>query len=356
MRSALLWKIVAINAVTLIIVMVAVWLAVDVLAADYFAVLMERYAISPAESHAMFLDAIHRYLIQVGAVALFLAIVLSLLLTRQVLRPLSQMTEMTRRIAAGDLSARVDVRVSGEVGRLAQSFNRMSESLERLEELRRSMVVDIAHELRTPLTNIRGYLEALADGVIPPSASTLRMLQQEILRLVRLVEDLHQLTKADAARAHLRCEHLPLADLVDQALAVHRQSFERRGMAIAVRLEPGGEKVVADPDKLLQVLRNLIQNAWQHGSSGGRLDIAARRIDRSVVLSFANTGPPIPPTELPLLFERFHRVDRSRGRDSGGGGIGLAIVKELVEAHGGRVGAESGSGINCFWIALPTDP
>ena len=176
---------------------------------------MERYNISPAESHQMFLDAIHRYLIQVSVAALALAVLLSLLLTRKVLRPLSDMAAISRRIAAGDYTDRVEVASRDEVGHLARAFNQMADGLERVERLRRSMVVDMAHELRTPLTNIRGYLEALADGVVPPSKETFEMLQEEILRLVRLAEDLNQLTKADAARAYLQREEIALPDLIE---------------------------------------------------------------------------------------------------------------------------------------------
>jgi signal transduction histidine kinase len=333
--------------------MLIVWLAVDYLAADYFAALMERYHISPADSHAIFLDAIHRYLVQAGLFALVLATVLSLLLTRQVLRPLARMAEVTRRVAAGDLSARVETRSRDEVGRLAASFNQMTDSLERIETLRRSMVVDMAHELRTPLTNIRGYLEALADGVVVPSKATFDMLQDEILRLVRLVENLHQLTKADAARAHLRRETLRLSDLVSRALTVQRHHFESRGISVATRFGADAEQVTGDRDKLGQVLRNLIENAWQYGSRGGRFVITTERAAEGVTMTFANTGPAIPVADLPLIFERFHRAEKSRSRAGGGAGIGLAVVKELVEAHGGRVGAASEGGINRFWLTLP---
>ncbi len=353
MRYSLLWKLLAINVAVIAVVILVVWMAIDYLAADYFAVLMERYNISPAESHQMFLDAIHRYLIQVSLFALALAVLLGFLLTRKVLRPLRRMGEITRKIAAGDYSARVETAARDEVGELALSFNQMADSLAQVEQLRRSMAVHMAHELRTPLTNIRGYLEALADGVVQPTKETFDMLQQEILRLVRLVEDLHQLIKADSARAYLHRQELCLPDLVKQVLAFYRYQLESRDISVETRFTPDAEQAVGDRDKLLQVLRNLVQNAAQYAASGGRLTVSAERRPDGIAMTFANTGSEVAESDLKLIFERFYRAEKSRSRDSGGAGIGLAIVKELVEAHGGQVGAASGNGETRVWFTLP---
>ncbi len=353
MKSRLLWKLLAINAAMIGVVFLVVWLAVDFLAADYFSVLMKQYNIDPAESHQMFLDAIHRYLIQVSVAALALAVLLSLLLTRKVLRPLSDMAAISRRIAAGDYTDRVEAASRDEVGHLARAFNQMADGLERVERLRRSMVVDMAHELRTPLTNIRGYLEALADGVVPPSKETFEMLQEEILRLVRLAEDINQLTKADAARAYLQREEIALPDLIEQVLELYRYQFESRGISLETHYAEAAGRVTGDRDKLLQVLRNLIQNACQYTPGKGALSISTERVAEGIKATFANSGPEIAETDLKLIFERFHRAEKSRSRDSGGAGIGLAIVKELVEAHGGRVGAESAEGRVRIWFTLP---
>ena len=190
MRSRLLWKLLAINIPVIGAVVAVVWLTIDYLAADYFMALMKRYNVSPAETHAVFLDAVHRYLIHASIGAIVLATVLSLLFTRKALHPLERMTDAARRIAAGDYGARIETGSKDEVGELANAFNRMTDSLEKVENLRKSMVADIAHELRTPLTNIRGYLEGLSDGVVAPSKDTFDTLQTEVIRLVRLVEDL----------------------------------------------------------------------------------------------------------------------------------------------------------------------
>ena len=352
-KGGLRWKLLAMNVPIILAVILVVWLVIDYLAADYFTTLMEEYKIDPADTHQMFLDAVHRYLIQASIVALVLAIGLSFLFTRRALRPLSEMAEVTRRLSAGDYTARVQVQTNDEVGQLGHAVNHMADSLEGVEELRKKMVGDIAHELRTPLTNVRGYLEGLSDGVVKPSEETFEMLQQEILRLVRLVEDLHQLTKAEAGSAFLRREEMDLARLVDQVLDLDRARFEQKGIDVTVDIPADAVRVTGDRDKLLQVLRNLTQNAWQYTPEGGSLGITAAPEQGGVTLTFTNTGPGINGEDLPFIFERFYRAEKSRSRDSGGAGIGLSIVKELVEAHGGSVGAASADNETRFWLTLP---
>ena len=353
MRGNLLWKLLAINLPIIALIVFVVWMAIDFLAADYFTALMEQYKIDPAETHQMFLDAVHRYLIQASLVALVAAVVLSFLLTRRVLRPLSDMAEVIRRISAGDYSARVQTVSRDEVGELGLAFNRMADSLERVEGLRKTMVADIAHELRTPLTNVRGYLEGLADGVVKPSKETLSMLQDEILRLVCLVEDLQQLTKAEAARAYLRREELSLADLLQRVIELYRHEFDSRAITVETRVEPEAARIRGDREKLLRVLRNLVENAWQYTPEGGSFRVTAERGTEGLRLTFANTGGGLSEADLSAIFERFYRAEKSRSRDSGGAGIGLSIVKEIVEAHGGRVGAESEAGETRVWLSLP---
>ena len=275
------------------------------------------------------------------------------LVTRWVLRPLFQITAITRKVADGNYSERVNVVSRYEVGRLADAFNHMADNLEKIERLRKNMVADIAHELRTPLTNLRGYLEGLSDAVIPPSRETFRMLEQEVLRLVHLVEDLQQLARADAARAFLDRQELSLHELLGQILELYRPNFQEKEIRVQWRLEPGSELVTADRDKLLQAIRNLADNAWKYTPRGGMVTISARRSTHGVRTVFANSGAMSGEKDIPFLFERFYRADRSRSRDAGGAGIGLAIVKELIEAHGGTVGAESDEQGTRVWFTLP---
>jgi len=265
------------------------------------------------------------------------------------------MTEVSRRIAEGDYSARVEVHAHDEVGRLGESFNRMADSLETVEALRRDMVVDLAHELRTPLTSLRGYVQVLGDGVVEPNKATLQILQDELMRLVRLVESLNQLIRADAAKGYLRRTRLDLNVLIGQVLALHEFNFQARGLTLETAYANEAMEVTGDRDRLLQILSNLAQNAWQNAPEGSRVVVSARREDGGVTVQFANRNPGLSQKDLPLLFERFYRAEKSRARDVGGVGVGLAIVKELVAAHGGRVGAAVEDDEFRVWFVLPAD-
>ncbi|PNU18779.1 hypothetical protein C2E25_15900 [Geothermobacter hydrogeniphilus] len=353
MKQRLVWKLLLINLPVIGVIMLVVWLAIDQLAANYFMVLMDKYMVAPTETHRAFLDAIHHYLIWAGLAGLALALLLSYLLTRRVLRPLGQMTRISGEVAAGNFDGRVAVTSADEIGQLGSSFNRMADNLQQLEQLRRNMVSDIAHELRTPLTNLRGYLEALSDEVVPPSKKTFAMLQQEILRLVHLVEDLQQLSRADAARAYLNRQPLSLPEEIGRMLALYRPHFETRDQRVETDFAADTVTVHADRDKLLQAIRNLVDNACKYAPDSSTIRISGVRQADGIRVTFTNSGPPIPAESLPLLFQRFYRADPSRSREAGGAGIGLAIVKELVEAHGGRVGAESSEGENRIWFELP---
>lgn len=354
MKSRLLWKLLGVSVLVIGVVILVVWLAFDYLAADYFMVLMKKYNIDPTAVHEMFLSSAHRYLIWASVFALVLAGVLSFLLTRRVLSPLSQMIGITQKIASGDYTGRVPIPSKDEVGQLATAFNQMAESLQRIEQLRKTMVIDVAHELRTPLTNMRGYLEALNDGVLPPSKKTLESLHEETLRLAKLVEDLLQLARADTSRGTLRRQRIALQDLVTQVLDLFQPKFAAKRIIIKVELTNAEGSIMADPEKLSQVFRNLLQNACQYTPDGGKVRVFTERLPGRIKIVFANTGEGIAEEDLPFLFERFYRGEKSRSREHGGAGIGLAIVKELVEAHGGQVGAESTPAKTRIWFTLPT--
>lgn len=354
MRRRLLWKLLLINLPVIAVIVGVVWLAIDHLAAGYFMVLMDKYMVAPTETHRAFLTAIHETLVWASLLAVLLAFLLSYLLTRRVLRPLAAMTRASRQVAAGRFATRVAVDSADEVGEMAEAFNRMANALERLERLRKTMVADVAHELRTPLTNLRGYLEGLAEGVLPPEQQTLEMLCSETRRLTRLVDNLGQLARADAARALLQKEPVALEPVFAQLLALERTTIEQRHLTVRCRVEAGAEQVQADRDKLLQALRNLLDNAWKYTPEGGEVTLRGSRAEGGVRVTIGNGGPGISPQALPFIFERFYRADPSRSRAAGGAGIGLAIVKELAEAHGGRVGAQSGGGWTEIWIELPS--
>ena len=354
MRQRLLWKLL-IGHIVPVFAAIAymVWRAIDRRAADYYTVLVERHNVAPAESHRLFMEAIHRDLVWGTLAALALTLLLSYLLTRWVLHPLLQIKQITRQVADGNYSERVKVASRYEGGQLADAFNHMAENLEKVELLRKNMVADIAHELRTPLTNLRGYLEGLSDSVIVPTPETFRMLEQEVLRLVHLVEDLQQLARADAAKSFLDRQEISLHELLGQIMELYRPNFQEKEIEVRWRLETDMALVTADRDKLLQAIRNLADNAWKYTPRGGKVTISTLRSENGIKTVFANSGAVIAEKDLPFLFERFFRADRSRSRDAGGAGIGLAIVKELVEAHGGTVGAESGEDGTSVWFTMP---
>jgi two-component system sensor histidine kinase BaeS len=350
----LIFKLLAINLAVIAFVMAVVWISINTLAAGYFVTLMEKYHISPGPAHAMFVGAIHRYLIWACLGAAALAVLLSFLMLRQVLGPLTRMTLSSREIAAGDFSSRVPVASRDEVGQLAQAFNRMAASLEKIEKLRRNLMIDVAHELRTPLTNMRGYLEALNDKVLSPSAETLRLLQDETMRLVQLVEDVLQQARADAAHGHLEVAPLDLAAAVKATLARYDQAIRSKQLGVQVQADPGDAVVQADIQRMERVLRNLTDNAIRYAPAGSALRIEIAAHPDEVTVAYVNQALDLVHDDLPFLFERFYRGEKSRSRAHGGAGIGLSIVKELVTAHGGSTGAELTDPRTIrIWFSLP---
>ncbi|MGW8186846.1 MAG: sensor histidine kinase [Desulfobacterales bacterium] len=356
MKRHLILKLLAVNLAVIAFVVIVVWVSIDTLAAGYFVTLMEKYHISPKPAHAMFVGAVHRYLLWACLAAVILAVVLSFVMMRRILAPLTWMTVVTREIAAGNFAERVPVGTQDEVGQLAQAFNRMASSLEKIENLRRTLMIDVAHELRTPLTNIRGYLEALIDGVLPPSASTFALLQNETMRLVQLVEDVLQLAKADAARRSLNLEWTDLREAIHTAVGTFLPLLE--GKSVAVKLDVPNDPVMVSADRLrlARILRNLSDNAARYSPPNAKIDIRIEPGAEQVRVDFTNDGGELTTADLPYLFERFFRGEKSRSRQHGGAGIGLAIVKELVTAHGGTVGAELTDGRIRIWFTLPLAP
>jgi signal transduction histidine kinase len=345
----------AINLVVIVFVVAVVWLSIDTLAAGYFVTLMEKYHISPEPAHEMFVGAVHRYLVWACLSAIILSALLSYLMLRRVLAPLTRMTISTRQIASGNFGVRVPAAGTDEIGQLAQAFNRMAEDLEKLENLRRDLMIDVAHELRTPLTNIRGYLEALNDGVLPPSSQTFSLLQDETMRLVQLVEDVLQLARADAARGALKLEPIDLHAAVQSALRPFERTFAQKNVHVAIEA-PGPLPVVsADRDKIARVLRNLTDNAARYTPRSESVSIRIHPSDQlqHIRVAYLNTADEMAGDDPNHLFERFFRGEKSRSRQHGGAGIGLSIVKELVQAHGGTVGARISGNRFEVWFELP---
>jgi signal transduction histidine kinase len=267
-------------------------------------------------------------------------------------RPLGEIGAAARRIADGDYAARVPREGPEELASLADSFNQMAASLEEQERMRRDFIANAAHELRTPLTNLQGYLEALRDGVITADRATYESLHEEADRLVRLSRSLDALAEGDAGMSPPTLVELDLAMAVRSALELATPSIERAGLHLVTDV-PATLPARADMDGLSQVLANLLSNAVRYTPRGGTITVRAERRPGDLLVSVANTGDGIPAEDLDRVFERFYRVEKSRDRARGGAGIGLAIVKQLVESAGGRVGAESRDGMTRFWFSVP---
>jgi signal transduction histidine kinase len=306
------------------------------------------------DQHAreMYDATVTRVVLIAVAVAVVSSIALAVLLGRRLAKPLALVGAAARRIAEGDYAARVPREGPEEIASLADSFNQMAASLERQEEMRRDFIANAAHELRTPLTNLQGYLEALRDGVISAERTTYESLMEEAERLVRLSRSLDALAEGDAATGPPKLEDVDLAAAVRSALEFAQPLADRAGLRLSVEL-PDRLPARANPDHLAQVLANLLSNAIRYTPSGGVIHVRAERRPNDVLVAIANTGDAIPRADLDRVFERFYRVEKSRDRARGGAGIGLAIVKQLVEAGGGRVGAESTEGRTQFWFSLP---
>jgi len=269
------------------------------------------------------------------------ALALTLILSRRILYPIKALTEAARRLGQGDFSQRLELKDKGEVGELARAFNSMANDLERAEQLRRNMVADVAHELRTPLSNIRGYLEAVNDGVMKPDAESIQSLNEEATRLARLVDELQELSLAEAGELKLICQSEDISKLISQSVLAFQAQAASKGVALSVDLGDELPSVNIDSQRIAQVLHNLLDNAMAHTDSGDSINVSAIQKDNWVEVSVADTGKGIPDEDLPNIFERFYRVDKSRARATGGSGLGLTIAKRLVEAHGGSIEVQS---------------
>jgi signal transduction histidine kinase len=301
-----------------------------------------------------FLATVTRSLLLAVLVGGGVAVVVAVLFTRGILRPIGALTVAARRMESGDLSQRVRVTSRDEIGQLGLAFNAMADGLARTEQLRRNMVADVAHELRTPLTNLRGYLEAMRDGVIEVRPETIESLYDEALLLSYLVDDMQDLAMYDAGRLALHRQSVDAVALVSAATLVARPQAAARGISLEVEPLAALPAVYADPKRIGQVLRNLLSNALTYTAPGGTVSVSLSAIHDGVRVAISDTGCGIAPEHLPNVFERFYRADPSRARSTGGAGIGLALVKQFVAAHGGEVAVKSevGQG-SCFSFTLP---
>lgn len=290
-----------------------------------------------------------------AGVAFVAALLVGGLLMRGIVAPVRRLTEAAERIAQGDLAVRATVSTHDEIGQLGRTFNMMAESLARSQAARRAQTADIAHELRNPLAVLRGTLEAIADGVYAPTPENLEPALAQVQTLTRLVEDLRVLALADAGELHVMRQPLALVPLLTRVAEAHRVALEAQGLRFICALPASLPEVRGDSDRLAQVVGNLLVNAAHHVPAGGEVRLSARLEQGGVLVQVADNGPGVPEADLPRLFERFWRGDPARSRDTGGFGLGLAIARRIIEAHGGRIWAAPtpGGGLTiAFWLPI----
>ncbi|MDH4299170.1 MAG: ATP-binding protein [Dehalococcoidia bacterium] len=298
--------------------------------------------------------SINRSLLLGGSLAIGIALLLTFILSRRMTSPIGVLAKAARRLGHGDLSQRVRLQGEGEVTALAQAFNSMAADLEYAEQLRRNMVADVAHELRTPLSNIQGYLEAIRDGMIEPDAATIRSLNEETSLLSRLVNELQELSLAEAGELKLVFQAEDITDLLRQAVSPVQPQLTAGEISLSLEVPDNLPLVNIDWQRVNQVLHNILENAVVHTPKGGIIKVAASEQGKWVEVSVSDTGKGIPAEDLPHIFERFYRVDKSRARATGGSGLGLTIAKRLIEAHGGTITVQSKLGEGSrFSFTLP---
>lgn len=267
-------------------------------------------------------------------------------------KPLKRITAASKALAVGRYETRLPVDSGDELGRLAQDFNDLAQALEKAEQARRQWVADISHELRTPLSVLRGELEALQDRVRPLTPEAIDSLYGDVMRLSRLAEDLYQLSMSDLGALSYRKSEVDPVEILADDLKALKGEFRQRGITLKLDNGLNGEVAVhGDADRLSQLFCNLLQNTLRYTEPGGRLEVRAGRKDSSLVLDFQDSAPGVPEAELPRLFDRFYRVEASRSRSLGGAGLGLAICRNIVRAHGGCISARA-SPLGGLWIRV----
>jgi signal transduction histidine kinase len=297
-----------------------------------------------------------------GAIALALSVVVAAIMAYSIARPLERIALAAEEVAAGNYDQEVDIERPVEVARLATSFNRMAGQVQATLQSQQDLVANVSHELKTPLTSIQGFSQALLNGTasdLPARERAATIIHTEAGRMRRLVDDLLDLARLEAGQVELARESVDMIDLLRGCAARLSPLSEEAGIMLRLDLPPALPPVIGDADRLGQVFVNLVDNALKHAqdaAGGGNVVIQAARDDHLVACSVTDNGPGIPPQDLPRVFERFYQVDKSRVRRGSGAGLGLAIAREIIQAHGGRIGVESVEGLGTrFTVELPAD-
>jgi signal transduction histidine kinase len=308
-----------------------------------------------SEIDTNFRQTLNNALLIAGVAATLVAAALSWYISQRIVQPIRQLVKASQYIAEGHYNERLPANQGDEFGELTRSFNRVAAALAETETMRQRLIADVSHELKTPLASIKGYMEGLQDGVIVSSPETFELVHREAERLQHLVDDLQELSRAEAAQLHLNIRPCDSTDLVTLAVAALRPQFSDKGVGLETDLPSAAASVLADVERIRQVLVNLLGNALQYTAPGGKVTIRLIRAGPTIQFSIQDTGIGLAAADLERIFQRFYRVDKSRARASGGSGIGLTIARHIVEAHGGRIWAESlgpGQG-STFHFTLP---
>ncbi len=285
------------------------------------------------------------------------ALGVAIIVARRLVYPLRSLTNAAHRISSGARHEPLDLPAETELAELAHAFNGMASELARQEDLRRQMVADIAHELRTPLSVMQLQVESIEDGIVPPSTEAVTALGSQISLLTRLVEDLRLISLADAGQLALNLQPLGASQALSNAAAAAEPRARQGGVDLRLEPAPPLPTLYADPQRLAQILGNLIENAIRYTPAGGSVTLRVAHDSPMITFTISDTGPGIPAAEQPHIFDRFYRTDRARARETGGSGLGLAIVQRLVAAQGGRVSLESHPGQGAtFIVQLPVAP
>ncbi len=302
---------------------------------------------------ANFLESMRQALIWGALAAVLLALFLGALLARTITRPVRELTGATQRMAAGELGIQVPVRTQDEVGELATSFNVMSHDLAQAARVRRQLTADIAHDLRTPLSVILGYTEALSDEKLSGSPETYEIMHKEAQHLSHLIEDLRLLSLADTGELPLNRRPVATQALLARTAAAHQPQAAKKAIALLVDAAPTLPQINVDPERMAQVLNNLVSNALRYTPEGGQVTLGAAVRKDSILLTVTDSGAGISAADLPNIFNRFYRGDEAR-QQNGASGLGLAIAKSIVQAHGGTLTAANAPGSGAiFTISLP---
>ncbi len=292
-----------------------------------------------------------------GAAAVVVSIMASVILAQTLTRPIKTLTEATKALGSGTLGEQVAIHSQDELGSLAQSFNDMSQRLQQAQAQRQQMTANIAHELRTPLSTILGHTEALTDGVFAPTPDRLAVIHAEALRLEHLIEDLRVLALSDAGELKIHPEMVTAGELLAQTTAAFTPLAAAKGISLERQTGGAEAALYADPKRIAQVLGNLTSNAIRYTPEHGKIILRATHTpDSRLLFEVRDSGDGIDVTDLPNLFERFYRADKSRARNDGGSGLGLAIARSIVEAHGGTIRAQNApEGGAVFQFTLPVN-